>query len=321
MRAYGLKRLRDLGLRPDIGVQPTGYVRGHPVFDQSDCVIAQAPTHGAAPDPHDLLTRSELRAWGLKPAPDQQPMCYQSPSPDHPGQQALFLVMDCCDIDPALKTPRCHARQRLIEIGRGLRSYAAAASRTAQSWLADACVVLDTETTDGGPKVEVLELAILDGQGRTLFNQRIRPVQNSAWPGAQRIHGISPADLGDAPTWDMVHDEVAYHVAGRTVVMFNKPFDQRMMAQSAAVFGLELPAYTPVCAMVLAALFLDPANPTGRVSLKNAAAACDVLWHGAAHGAYADTRATVDVVRAIARYTDDLELERLSLLRSSALSI
>lgn len=68
-------------------------------------------------------------------------------------------------------------------------------------------VFLDTETTGlqgryAGGKDEIVEVAILDNRGRPLINQLVRPSRQSPWPEAQRIHGISPAVVANAPTLD-----------------------------------------------------------------------------------------------------------------------
>ena len=88
-------------------------------------------------------------------------------------------------------------------------------------------VFVDTETTglnqDGTD--EVLEIAIVDSDGSTLINTLVRPVRNTTWPHAQVIHGISPQDVANAPTWDALLPKIAAICAGKTVVFYNAPFD------------------------------------------------------------------------------------------------
>ncbi|MDR3071915.1 MAG: 3'-5' exonuclease [Clostridiales Family XIII bacterium] len=61
-------------------------------------------------------------------------------------------------------------------------------------------LIFDTETT-GFPKSyrnsadivqEILQLAMIDGEGRTRFNEMFKPERISTWASAQRVHGISP---------------------------------------------------------------------------------------------------------------------------------
>lgn len=88
-------------------------------------------------------------------------------------------------------------------------------------------VFVDTETTglnqDGAD--EVLEIAIVDADGTTLLNTLVRPAQNTAWPNAQVIHGITPQDVANAPTWNALLPKIAAICAGKTVVFYNSPFD------------------------------------------------------------------------------------------------
>ena len=52
-------------------------------------------------------------------------------------------------------------------------------------------VVVDTETT-GLVNGELLQVALVSGTGRVLFNKYIKPDIASEWPEAQKINHISP---------------------------------------------------------------------------------------------------------------------------------
>lgn len=88
-------------------------------------------------------------------------------------------------------------------------------------------IFIDTETTglNGDGTDEVLDIAIIDADGATLLNTLVRPVQNTSWPKAQAIHGISPQDVANAPTWDSLLPKIAAICSGKTVVFYNAPFD------------------------------------------------------------------------------------------------
>lgn len=54
-------------------------------------------------------------------------------------------------------------------------------------------VVVDTETTDKDPtSAELLQVALVSGSGRVLFNKYIKPDSITQWPGAQKVNHISP---------------------------------------------------------------------------------------------------------------------------------
>lgn len=91
-------------------------------------------------------------------------------------------------------------------------------------------VYLDTETTGlsgiyAGGRDEIVELAILDDRGQPIVNQLVRPAARKSWPEAQRIHGITPAMVADAPLLDALLPEVLAAVRGCQVVIYNAAFD------------------------------------------------------------------------------------------------
>lgn len=56
--------------------------------------------------------------------------------------------------------------------------------------------VVDLETTGLVPGTnEILQTAIVDGTGRTLFYESFCPSRTRSWPEARRVHGLSPQDL------------------------------------------------------------------------------------------------------------------------------
>lgn len=59
-------------------------------------------------------------------------------------------------------------------------------------------ICLDTETTGlDRTRDELLQLAIIDGDGQVLFNERFKPQHKISWINAEEIHGISPADVAN----------------------------------------------------------------------------------------------------------------------------
>ena len=87
-------------------------------------------------------------------------------------------------------------------------------------------IFLDAEMTGprgiyAGGKEEIVELAILDNRGRPVINQLVRPAHRKSWLVGQRIHGISPAMVADAPTLEALLPKVSEAVKGCRVVMYN----------------------------------------------------------------------------------------------------
>ena len=70
-------------------------------------------------------------------------------------------------------------------------------------------VFLDLETTGLDPRAdEIVEIGILDEDGQVLLDTLVRPVRHRSWPGAQRVDGIAPADVQDAPTLDELRPRI-----------------------------------------------------------------------------------------------------------------
>jgi DNA polymerase-3 subunit epsilon len=89
---------------------------------------------------------------------------------------------------------------------------------------------LDTETTGlhglfAGGSDEIVELAIVDDRGEPVIHTLVKPSLRSSWPDAQRIHGISPAEVADAPTLVQLLPEIRKAVASCRVVIYNANFD------------------------------------------------------------------------------------------------
>ena len=65
----------------------------------------------------------------------------------------------------------------------------------------DKLVVVDIETTGlNRLEDEILQLSIMDGNGKVLFNEHIKPVHKTSWPDAEIINGISPDMVANKKT-------------------------------------------------------------------------------------------------------------------------
>ena len=93
----------------------------------------------------------------------------------------------------------------------------------------DNLAVLDSETT--GLYGEVIELAIVDGHGQTLFDERMKP-RCEVEPGAQRIHGISDADLAGLPGIEVHWPRLSEIFSSRHIVIYNQSFDTGVLSRS-----------------------------------------------------------------------------------------
>ena len=71
----------------------------------------------------------------------------------------------------------------------------------------DKILFFDVETTGlSREEDEILQLSIVDGTGKIVFNEYIKPTRHESWDGAEAIHGISPSDVADKLTIEEYRD-------------------------------------------------------------------------------------------------------------------
>lgn len=107
---------------------------------------------------------------------------------------------------------------------------------------------LDTETTGLDAGAEVVDLAVVASDGRILLETLIRPSRQIP-SDASAIHGIYAEHVADAPTWPVIHERLHDLLVDRPVVVYNAPFDRRMVEQCCRRHGLATPSSSWECAM------------------------------------------------------------------------
>ena len=96
---------------------------------------------------------------------------------------------------------------------------------------------LDTETTGLDSWSEIIEIAIVETDGKVALYSLVKPA-NPIPSSATRIHGIDDILVGDAPRWYQIWPDVQRVLSGRQVGIYNADFDQRMLRQSNAKYQL-----------------------------------------------------------------------------------
>jgi DNA polymerase-3 subunit epsilon len=113
-----------------------------------------------------------------------------------------------------------------------------AAAKAARAEVERQPVFLDTETTGIDAEDEIVEICVIDHDGRTLFESLVRPTRPVSH-GAYRVHGISALVLRDAPAWPEAWAAVRAVLAGRRVGIYNARFDLTMMRNSHRAHALD----------------------------------------------------------------------------------
>ncbi|MCR9925523.1 MULTISPECIES: 3'-5' exonuclease [Pseudomonadota] len=257
--------------------------------------------------------RDEFR---MKPKPDAEPVTFYKNG--YGGKFGVYKISDCVPMKARSTKPPSEKQKRaraILAVKAKLNSKEAKTSSKAVRWLDENPLFLDTETTGLDDQAQIIELAISDSQGTILLETKLRP-SVSIDPEAEDVHGLTIEFLANAPTWPEVSDQVRKILCGRALVIFNADFDTRMFRQTAAAYGEPVEWVSELkthCAMYLAADAFGPTNRHGSISLADAVDFAGVTWRGAAHGAVADTLATVDLVQAIGSIRRDLETELAAL--------
>ena len=163
-------------------------------------------------------------------------------------------------------------------------------------------LILDTETTGLGNRAEVIEVAVLDTTGAVWCEALVMP-EGRIPRDATAVHGLTRAALraGGARPWPEVHAELLDVLDGAAVVLaWNAAFDRRLLAQTAARHGLNLPR------MPWRDLLTDyrehhgEAPAKGRHTLSRAVEREWAHVDGPAHRAEGDCRRVLAVMRAVA---------------------
>lgn len=87
-------------------------------------------------------------------------------------------------------------------------------------------IVFDTETTGVTEDDEIIQLSIIDGNGKTLINEYVHPYWKKDWAAAARVNGITPEMVKDAPyPHDLIPKVKGIFEAADLLIAYNNQFD------------------------------------------------------------------------------------------------
>lgn len=167
----------------------------------------------------------------------------------------------------------------------------------AKAWLTQSPLFLDTETTGVDHDAEIVEIALLDVAGTVLAEYLVRP-SAPVPPEAVAIHGITDADLADAPAWPEVAAHINTLLEGRLLIAHNADFDVRLVKQTNARYQLAQPVFDTACTMLALTFF----NRNRWPKLREAALLVNAeIPAGQQHRARHDAEICRQIVLALAR--------------------
>lgn len=98
-------------------------------------------------------------------------------------------------------------------------------------------VILDTETTGLDKPAEICQIAIIDRNANALLNTLVRTAQPIP-ASATAIHGITDADVANAPWWQALVPTIQTILNGRDVIVYNAVYDRKLMHWSDEAWNL-----------------------------------------------------------------------------------
>lgn len=118
----------------------------------------------------------------------------------------------------------------------------------------DSFVAIDFETASWNAACAVGIVHFEDGKAidsrYTLLNPRINP---RSWQrGAIRVHGITPDQVIDSPTFEDIWPELVHYAACYPLVAHNAGFDMGVLGSELSRFNLAAPSIRYGCSMQLA---------------------------------------------------------------------
>lgn len=276
-RAHGWYSRKELAklfrLKPAPGQQPAADVwQGMGVYEVFDAALAVAMR------PYRKPTLAQLEALQRGRELTGTSAC-ENPSCTNRYDTALEGPY-CRECDEDVRRAECRAHM--------------------QQWIQHDWAILDVETTGLEHDAQIVELCILDSAGTPLLNSLIKP-SISVPAEATAIHGISDADLINAPTWPAIHAEVCRILTNRPVLAYNADFDKMRLLHMAEHFGLPAPQLQTICIMKLVARWIGEQTAYGSYrwySLQDAAQTLGIAPTGA-HRALDDCLTTLGLIRQL----------------------
>ncbi len=170
---------------------------------------------------------------------------------------------------------------------------------------------------------EILEICILDSDGRVLFESLVKP---RGWIsfGSYQTHRITQRMVKDAPIWEDIASSVQSPLSGRRVAVFNAKREQNLLKQMNDLCNRAWTLDAPHLVNVhqLYTRFHGRIGATGRndewLTLRRAARKCGIP-HGKRHRAKEDAQHTRAVLQHIAKHLvvqpPNARLPRVSLIQ------
>ncbi|SMC64370.1 exonuclease domain-containing protein [Sporomusa malonica] len=114
-------------------------------------------------------------------------------------------------------------------------------------------VAIDFETANRDP-ASACSLGLIVVKDGVITEQKqwlIQPPNLSFDYRHIKIHGITPELVKDAPTFDLIWEDIKSCIDNQVIVAHNAPFDVNVLHNAAAAYSLKLPSFKSLCTVEL----------------------------------------------------------------------
>lgn len=115
---------------------------------------------------------------------------------------------------------------------------------------------IDFETANGSPAspCAVGLVKVVEGKIVNTYATLIQPPYPQDWfePFNIKVHGITPEDVKDAPSWDIALTEMIAFISGDDLIAHNAGFDMGVLKASALAIDASLPDLRYGCSLIMA---------------------------------------------------------------------
>ena len=167
----------------------------------------------------------------------------------------------------------------------------------------------DLELTGVYDHDEILSISITDGTGKVLMDTLVRPTHKRKWKETEKIHGITPEMVVDAPRLTELTPEIKRLFAGADAVIaygIATDYSHIKYIYDTESERQKLRRKTKCAAMEYGRFVQEHHPELTHLSLTDAMQTLELTWDGVAHTSIADTIACAKVWEALfPHYYDD----------------
>jgi DNA polymerase III subunit epsilon len=166
--------------------------------------------------------------------------------------------------------------------------------------------IVDTETIGRGPNWgggvdELVEICIVDGNGKVLLNTLVKP-NGTMHPDAAAKSGITDALLAKQAPFSAIAGRVRGLLNGKDVVIFNADYDMPLILTAFTACGQTAPTCQWRCAMLAYHKFSGRPARARWAGLDLACQEAGIAPQGDAHRALGDCLSTLALLRHMAEH-------------------